>query len=790
MKMQLTKVQSDAVNKLISKYHEGYKQTHFIAPTGSGKTFMIANFIDQMITNSISRNEKLIFVIATISSADLPLQFKNSLINYRRSLFNSNIKISHIEAPSKKAINNNKIDQVYDINFEQNDVIIFGKSSFGTGRIYTEYGVLTKFLQQVKNSRYKLIYIRDEAHIGDKAEGLKDKEKNFEKMVQESADFVIKMSATLETLETENPVIIKEVDLYSDVEKLLKTNKKDLIYDNDELNEKDKISDDDLLNAACRKFKEIKQQYIDTIAEPGLVGINPAMLIQIDNDSKINDEKSKEFQKKLNEIKKTIERNGLTYLVYFGDKNKNNETNLKGVQLDLVNVSQKNSDIDVIIFKIGPSIGWNIPRACMLVQLRSVSSKNLSIQTLGRIKRNPNIAIQNPDSIAFDYWVYSNVKNEDKKDKWCLKDEYKDDSFQYGYIKAEKIDLDKAQKEYYEELDKLLSHQKENQQVSEAVLKAKKPIKKFENKSNFDNYFVFKNEEFKYLIGSFKITNNSSIIIQEYIYDIIGIKLYLDKEFKRKQKFINDSLISKIYNFLGLERKLDLITKFIIYKYFCDCLKVIYENKVKAFQGEINNEIFCISEIKKQLPVYVMNNKSKFYSKLSKDLEQKYAYKALDGKNNYKIYLDSTPEETFLNKIVQLNPKNRIKRIKIISKNPTSDGIWFEYLDNENILRRSFPDFVLRYHNKSTQKFDTLYVEMKSSNDIDCTKTNNIINSYKKYQSSSFKDNNPISLLLCWLDNSNNIKCKGTSQNKQLAKELANNDFVDLNDIFEAFDQE
>ncbi|UWV80613.1 hypothetical protein NW069_00005, partial [Mycoplasmopsis cynos] len=49
-----------------------------------------------------------------------------------------------------------------------------------------------------------------------------------------------------------------------------------------------------ILQKACEEFKIIKEKYNDNINEPGLIGINPAMLIQVDNDSK-NTEKNLKF---------------------------------------------------------------------------------------------------------------------------------------------------------------------------------------------------------------------------------------------------------------------------------------------------------------------------------------------------------------------------------------------------------------------------------------------------------------------------------------------------------------
>ena len=49
------------------------------------------------------------------------------------------------------------------------------------------------------------------------------------------------------------------------------------------------------------------------------------------------------------------------------------------------------SNIDVIIFKLVISEGWDIPRACMLYQARNSRSKQLDEQVIGRVRRNPRL---------------------------------------------------------------------------------------------------------------------------------------------------------------------------------------------------------------------------------------------------------------------------------------------------------------------------------------------------------------------------------------------------------------
>jgi type III restriction enzyme len=49
------------------------------------------------------------------------------------------------------------------------------------------------------------------------------------------------------------------------------------------------------------------------------------------------------------------------------------------------------SAIDIIIFKMVISEGWDIPRACMLYQIRNSRSEQLDEQVMGRVRRNPRL---------------------------------------------------------------------------------------------------------------------------------------------------------------------------------------------------------------------------------------------------------------------------------------------------------------------------------------------------------------------------------------------------------------
>ena len=69
------------------------------------------------------------------------------------------------------------------------------------------------------------------------------------------------------------------------------------------------------------------------------------------------------------------------------------------------------STIDVIVFKLVISEGWDIPRACMLYQARNSRSKVLDEQVIGRIRRNPRLLdyetlSQEGQQLAMTAWVW------------------------------------------------------------------------------------------------------------------------------------------------------------------------------------------------------------------------------------------------------------------------------------------------------------------------------------------------------------------------------------------------
>jgi type III restriction enzyme len=78
--------------------------------------------------------------------------------------------------------------------------------------------------------------------------------------------------------------------------------------------------------------------------------------------------------------------------MYITGNAKNNETNSDISKLPFQQwkiAAKLSKTLDVIIFKMMISEGWDIPRACMLFQVRDSQSKQMDEQVIGRIRRNP-----------------------------------------------------------------------------------------------------------------------------------------------------------------------------------------------------------------------------------------------------------------------------------------------------------------------------------------------------------------------------------------------------------------
>ena len=777
--MNLSNVQNKAVNELLEHFKESYinnninKVIEFKAPTGSGKTFMISNFIDRasIYHHDFNQDQKIVFVIATLSSAKLPIQMESNINEYLAYLENKDLKVKRYDSPSSSS---DKLkDGDYRIIANNNEIIIFGTQSFGKKRIYTDTGAFDAFLNQIEKENYKLVYIRDEAHVGSEKEEkdaskyldyddaiIKSKDENirFEKKIQEAASFIVKMTATPKGKYEQ--VIITEKDLESDNIHLLKNEiKKNLGL---ELEESSSIDNIKLLEIAINKFKEIKKEYIDLKKEPGLVNINPAMLIQVSDKYKENE---KEFEENIDLITKTLKQNSLTYAKYFSsEKIDSDQRTIKSLQ----DISRNSSDIDAIIFKVGPATGWNIPRACMLIQLRNVSSNVLNKQTIGRIKRNPNPNypfLEN--SIANQYFIYTNNKVEDSDEivTYRLKNQYIKNHIKFG---SGRINL---------EIHKKILNSNEYKENIIALLDKNKIQFYLDEELDYYN----KNGYLKGLVIKYKDENNRERdCIYQKIYNILELQKFNNKFQIQNSKILTKDIISNINSWFykqNFGKSIHLFWYVLKNNYF-DAIVNKYKEELEIEKRKTTEKEYLL-EFTNTLPEIFSINKGKQQINIS---EEHYAYKnILETSENNKYYTDSEAENKFLSRIINFIADNDdlTENIKIWTKNPVHNGISYQYYsENNTSVANSYPDVLIAIEKDG--KKHQLVIEIKSGiKDLDPKKSQDLLEAYEKYvdefSNRLTNEIDSLTMAICWV-NENSLIFKGNSTNEEVDKLLSSSE--------------
>ena len=393
MLQEVIDLQNRAVEDLLSLTRENkVNPITFKAPTGSGKTFMMAKFMNEIL----KERDDVIFLVSTLSKGNLAEQNYEKFKEYQETGMFTHLKPFNISSESS-----NEADPYID---ENNNVYVLARNKLTKTSILEKTKALEKFLismtsnfnyigNEVVSGNAKSIYlIKDECHQA--TNNLDKYKKYFAKTINFSATPNKKQipNIIISTAEAVNAKLIKQV---------VKGN-----------------ANDDLIKA-IEKYKDIKDEYIEKL------GVNPCLIVQISNEEK--------GEKEIKMIKDTVERAGLKWM-YIAGKTSGKDKDGNDMSLSDTNddIKKKNlpkekwrdyaknnwSTIEVIIFKMTISEGWDIPRACMLYQIRDTKSKQLDEQVIGRVRRNPcllNFEKLDDDAkeLAMTAYVWADIKEDD-----------------------------------------------------------------------------------------------------------------------------------------------------------------------------------------------------------------------------------------------------------------------------------------------------------------------------------------------------------------------------------------
>jgi type III restriction enzyme len=357
----------------------------FQSPTGSGKTIMVAKFIENLIKEL--PEEDFSFLWVSIGKGELHKQSKKSLDR----IFDGFPSVNLLEQEFFGS-------RTY---IEQNEVVVVNwekirSKNRSTGEWKNKVmrdGETVNFievLEKTKENR-KIILIIDESHYASDAQRTNELREII------NADVTLEMSATPK-IQPSAQDMAKGIArfVYVDPKDVIEAGmiKKELIINENlgELVNDEKTSQDIIIEASYNKRLELKEAYKNSGAN-----INPLCLIQLPN-AEAGEAKREVIEEFLGD-KGITESNGKLAVWLSEDKSDG-----------LDEISDFNSEVEFLLFKQAIETGWDCPRAHILVKLRDIQSYTFEVQTVGRILRMPQHKHYEDENLNTGY-IFTNLQS-------------------------------------------------------------------------------------------------------------------------------------------------------------------------------------------------------------------------------------------------------------------------------------------------------------------------------------------------------------------------------------------
>lgn len=369
--MKTLKYQQDAISELTDKTIKllniggSRRKIVFEAPTGAGKTVMtcqtLANIVDELRTRGDSRFKECAFI--WFAPRKLHLQSYMSL----KGAFGETRKLTPVMFDELDQSEGIQPGEILFVNWEsvvkKNNVMV--RDSESSASLYE----ITRRTQEELG--LPIVAVIDEEHMF--WSNTADKTKAVLERINPAVE--LRISATPKTSFPDERTKVYRQDVIA-----AEMIKKEVVL-NPEIevtaSEEERTLNERLIKVALEKRNQIAEAY-----KAEGVNINPLLLIQLPNDKKesmtVEDEKVadqvKTYLKNMYDI--TVENGKLAVWL------SNEKENLTGLELP-DNLAQ------VLLFKEAIALGWDCPRAAVLLIFRKLQSDQFTIQTVGRILRMP-----------------------------------------------------------------------------------------------------------------------------------------------------------------------------------------------------------------------------------------------------------------------------------------------------------------------------------------------------------------------------------------------------------------
>ena len=401
MKVELFPFQKKALADLRMKVGEAigsFRRTHsnqvvsFTAPTGAGKTIIMASLIENIFFGDVDYPEQPEAIIIWLSdSPRLNEQSKNKI----------DLKADRIRLGQCVTLTEDSFDQEY---FEDGHIYFLNTQKLGKGSNLTkhsdtrQYTIWETLANTAREKSDRLYVIIDEAHRGmqgrEAGRATTIMQKFLKGSPEDSLDampVVIGMSATSArfnalvqgTTSTTQYVVVTTDEVRASG--LLK-DRIVISYPEENTGNKDMA----VLQAAADEWKDKWDHWYQYCYEQHYAYVNPILVIQVQNGTG-----SQISATDLNDcVAKVEERCGIKFqegeVVHtFGQTN--SVLTINGLNVPYVEPSAiaENKKIRVVFFKESLSTGWDCPRAETMMSFRHATDATYIAQLLGRMIRTP-----------------------------------------------------------------------------------------------------------------------------------------------------------------------------------------------------------------------------------------------------------------------------------------------------------------------------------------------------------------------------------------------------------------
>ena len=376
--IQMKNYQRTAVEKLTNRIKELLQSPNsstciFQAPTGSGKTLMVAMFLQKLV-RVLSDSNKI--SIIWISVRQLHEQSKDKLERYYEG--DQLLKCSHFDDLVDRKIGENEILFINWESLNKKEINLYVRDS-------EEGNNLSTVISNTKEEGREILLVIDESHHTAGAE------KSRELVLTIAPKVTLEVSATPHLQDLMSELVRIDLPVVKEEEMIKSEIQVNPGFSNAEFGSQS--TDEFVISQALEKREKLRRLY-----RLEKVSINPLALIQLPDKREGLEDKKDRIISILGE-KGITEKNGKLAIWLSEDKS---ET--------LPNIEKNDNGVEVLVFKTAIALGWDCPRSSILVIFRESKSFQFTIQTIGRIMRMPELRYYDHPELNVGF-VYTNLPN-------------------------------------------------------------------------------------------------------------------------------------------------------------------------------------------------------------------------------------------------------------------------------------------------------------------------------------------------------------------------------------------